>query len=218
MSPVPRLLLITDPALGEDLPHRVDQALGGGPCHVLLRDKTASARHLYHLARELVTITTRHGGALLIHDRADLALAVGAAGVHLPENGLPTTLVRRLLGPDTLVGRSCHDGPGARRALAEGADYVTLSPLFATASHPEARPLGIEEFSRLCQGIPGPVLALGGITPDNLTAALEAGAAGAALIRGALHHPDPAGVVTRLLEQLSGPPQSGFSDHRGKKG
>ncbi len=120
---------------------------------------------------------------LLIHRRADLARLVGAAGVHLPERGLPIADVRHLLGPEALIGVSRHDRAGLARA--EGADYATLSPFFAVAG--KNPPLGAEGFRAARSAAPAgvAVLALGGLGPRNAGEALDAGADGLAVLRSA---------------------------------
>ena len=202
---LPRLLLITESRLCPDLPQAVAAALAGGVRHLLLREKNGDAGPMTRLARELLALTGRHGASLLIHDRLDVALAVGAAGVHLPEGGMATGDARRLLAqaPDRmLLGRSCHSVETACQALQEGADYVTLSPLFATLSHPGLPPLGLTRFAAMRKMIPGPVIALGGIQLHNAADALAAGADGLALIRGILTAPDPRQAAAGLLATI----------------
>ncbi len=200
MRAPPPLLLITDPSLGAALPERVAAALAGGVRHLLLRHKGGSAADLLTQAAALQPLARQNGALLLIHDRLDVALALAADGVHLPENGLPTAMARRLL-PHGLLGRSCHSPDSACQALAAGADYVTLSPVFATRSHPEAIPLGLATFAAWRQQIPGPVLALGGITVANAASVVLAGADGVALIRGLLEK-NPEQAARNLLSKI----------------
>ncbi|MBF0155066.1 MAG: thiamine phosphate synthase [Magnetococcales bacterium] len=210
---LPRLLLITEPVVrseGEVLLWRLKSALSGGACHLLLRLPGWCGRDLYALA-EVLRREVASPGSLLIHDRPDVALAVGADGVHLSSAGLPTQVVRQLLGSDLLLGRSCHDPETANRALAEGADYVTLSPLFATRSHPGAQPLGSAAFASQVCAISGPVVALGGVTPDNAAEALSTGATGVAVIRSILHAENPARATRQLLDILQNSPVRGES-------
>ncbi|MBF0175651.1 MAG: thiamine phosphate synthase [Magnetococcales bacterium] len=200
--PLPRLLLITEPvapAERDALFLRIHAALQGGPCHLLVRTPGWCGRDFFALTAFLRTCVAPPG-CLLVHDRVDIALATGADGVHLPASGLPTAVARRLLGDDLLVGRSCHDPDAATQALAEGADYVTLSPLFATPSHPDAVPLGTTRLADMVRSIPGPVIALGGIKPENAAAALTTGVAGLAVIRGILRAANPALATRSMLE------------------
>ncbi|MBF0127150.1 MAG: thiamine phosphate synthase [Magnetococcales bacterium] len=199
----PRLLLITDHAVRPDIENAVSQALQGGPFDLLLRDKTASRTLLTQLARRLILLLTPSGGRLIVHEHLEIALDVGAAGAHLPEMGMETTEARRILGPHPLLGRSCHHTENACQHLHQGGDYVTLSPVFRTASHPDASPLGLERFSRMCAVVDGPVLALGGVNTDNAWSALQAGASGVALIRGVLNAPDPGQTIQTMLTYIS---------------
>lgn len=209
IPPLPSLLLITDRRVAPDLLGSVASALKGGVTHLLLRDKGTPAGALTLLAQEMMAlIQPLEARFLLIHDRVDVALAVDAAGVHLPENGMPTADARRLLHRGAsafpkLVGRSCHSVASARQALAEGADYVTLSPLFASRSHPETPPLGIQRFAAMRAAIPGPVLALGGITAHNVADALRSGADGVALIRGILNTPSPSHTAATMIAHMT---------------
>ncbi|MBF0620764.1 MAG: thiamine phosphate synthase [Magnetococcales bacterium] len=193
---IPQTLLITHSTLRQDWMDAAVEAGRGGIGHILLRDPGASAALMITQAQ---TLQARLDNTmLLIHDRVDVALAVKADGVHLPGHGLSPVQARTQLGPTALIGCSCHTVEQATVAFSQGADYVTLSPLFATQSHPDASPLGKERFSDMLNGIDGPVLALGGITPDNAAIPLSLGAYGVAMIRGILDQKDPCDAVKKL--------------------
>src|SRR5690606_1116820 len=113
-------------------------------------------------ARDLAALVGAAGGVFLVNDRADLALALDADGVHRPGTGLPFEVLRRLLGPVMLIGASCHDLDEAVQAARAGADFVTLSPIFVTDSKPGYGPaLGLEALARVCASVEVPVYALG---------------------------------------------------------
>ena len=152
-------------------------AIAGAPeAALLLRRPTTSDRQLLAEARALTGPLP-----LLMHRRPDLAMLVGAAGVHLPERGLPIRDVRALLGEEALIGVSRHDGPGL--AAAAGADYATLSPFRQVAG--KNPPLGASGFREARSAAPRlHVLALGGLSASNCEEALEAGADGIAVLRG----------------------------------
>jgi thiamine-phosphate pyrophosphorylase len=156
------------------------RAASRGATVLQLRDPAATARMV---AREACRLVAEGAVPVVVSARADLALAVGAAGVHLPERDLPIAGVRRLLGPDRLVGRSVHSVEGARRAEAEGADYVVFGSVFASASHPGQSVAGLAELERVAAAVRIPVLAIGGVDADRVAACLAAGAAGFAAIR-----------------------------------
>ena len=150
-----------------------------GATIVQLRNPAASARELEREARALVE---RSPVPVVVNARVDVALAVGAAGVNLPEQDLPVAEVRRLLGPDRLLGRSVHSAGAAREAEAEGADYVVFGPVFASASHPGRQAAGLPALAGVAAAVRIPVLAIGGIDRARAEECLRHGAAGFAAI------------------------------------
>jgi thiamine-phosphate diphosphorylase len=159
------------------------RAAGRGATVLLLRDPELSVRRL---EEEADTLRTGTATPLLISSRIDVAMAVGAAGVNLPEQDLPVAAARRLLAGG-LVGRSVHSLEAARRAEDDGADYVLLGSIFATPSHPGRQPLGLRALAEVAASLRIPVLAIGGIDAGRARACAEAGAAGFAAIRYFLH-------------------------------
>jgi thiamine-phosphate pyrophosphorylase len=160
------------------------RAAARGATLIQLRARDLPARQLEREARNLVEALAI---PLLINARPDVALATGAAGVHLPENDIPVAAARRLL-PDRLVGRSTHSLEAALEAESEGADYVVFGPIFPTPSHEFSSPTGT-----FAQGLPAlqkvasqlriPVIAIGGVDDESRAACEEMGAAGFAAIR-----------------------------------
>jgi thiamine-phosphate pyrophosphorylase len=119
---------------------------------------------------------------VVLSSRADVALAVGAAGVHLPEGDLPVAAARRLLGGERLVGRSVHSRAGAEAAAREGADYLVFGPVFGTPSHAGSPIAGLDGLREICRAVDLPVLAIGGVDFDRAEECTRAGAAGFAAI------------------------------------
>lgn len=156
------------------------RAVERGATLLQLRDPAATARTL---EREACRLVADAAVPVVISARADLALAAGAAGVHLPERDIPVAGAKRLLGPDRLVGRSVHSVGTAVRAEAEGADYVVFGSVFASASHPGQAVAGLAELAGVVAAVRVPVLAIGGVDADRVEACLAAGAAGFAAIR-----------------------------------
>lgn len=188
-----QLHLITDrKRCPGDLVAAVRRALRGGTDWVQVRDKAAPAADVYALAREVLAACREAGAGLAVNDRLDVALAVGAAAVHLGKRSLPPAVARRLAAPGQLVGCSVHSLEEARAAVRAGADYVTFGNVFATASHPGAPPRGLAALAQIVQAVDVPVLAVGGITPENLPEVLATGCAGVAVIGAVLAAPDPA--------------------------
>lgn len=201
---VPRLLVLTDreqaSSAGRSLrPTVLDVAAAGAPA-VLLREKDLSRRRRRNLATQLSAVTGGLGTALLLAGDPELAADV-AVGVHLAaaDDPVPAGLRDQLL-----VGRSCHDRAEVEAAVTEGVDYVTVSPVATTTSKPgHGPPLGADGLADLV-AVAGdlPVLALGGVTPDNAAGFVAAGAHGVAVMGAVMRAEKPAAVVTRLLEQL----------------
>ncbi len=205
------LYLITDPRT--DVVAVTEAALRGAPpgrVAVQVRAKDASASELVSLCRALAPICRAAEAPLLVNDRADVAKAVGADGVQLPERGLSVEDARAVLGPRARVGRSCHDRAGLVRALEDGADFATLAPL---ASVPDkGAPLGLAGFARAIEGLALPVYALGGVDPELARDAALAGAAGVAVIRAVYGAEDPAAAIRRLLDALGHPDAAPSAD------
>lgn len=198
----PVVHLITDRRLAPDLAGRADAALAGiapGRVAVQLREKDLGGRDLLALARALAAVCHARGQLLLVNDRADVAVAAGADGVHLPAAGIPAAEARRLLGPDALVGVSCHSLEDVRRAREGGAGYATFGPIHDTPSkRPYGPPLGVEAL-RAAAALGLPLVALGGMDALRAPEAFAAGAAGVAVIRAWLAGADPAAAVRALL-------------------
>ena len=154
-------------------------ALRRGATILQLRIPGAPGRALEKEARVVIPTAPV---PVLVNARVDVALAVGALGVHLPEQDLPVAAARRLLG-DGLVGRSVHSLEAALQAEADGADYLVLGPVFATATHSHQQPLGLETLREVAGRVRVPVLAIGGVDEARAAECEAAGAAGFAAIR-----------------------------------
>ncbi len=184
-----RLYLITDRRVSgtQPLEDAVDHACRGGVRAVQLREKDLDAKSLHDLAVRLRKITASHGAALFVNDRLDIAMAVGADGIHSPENGFPPAAVRRIAGERILAGVSTHSLESARGAEEEGADFITFGPVFETPSKlAYGPPHGLEMLRRVAGGVKIPVFALGGITPERARPCIESGASGVAVISAVL--------------------------------
>jgi thiamine-phosphate pyrophosphorylase len=203
--PVPRVHLVTDPALAADLPARAAAAVAGlppGTAAVHLRARELGGRDLLALARALRAVLEPQGQILLVNDRVDVAVLAGAQGVHLPSRGVPLADARRLVAPGALVGVSCHGEEDVRRALAGGADYATFGPLYDTPSkRAYGSPVGLGAL-RGAARLGLPLVGLGGVDAGNAEAVGAAGARGVAAIRAWLAAPDPARAVRELLAAL----------------
>jgi thiamine-phosphate pyrophosphorylase len=201
--PVPPLLVISDRSQARRPIEEVAAAVFAGGCRWFsLREKDLPAAERARLLAALVAIGRRCGAVVSVHDDVEAAVAIGAGGVHLPSGSDPRAARSRL--PVGLIGVSAHSGPEAAAALRAGADYVTLSPVFASASKPDYGPaLGLAGLARLVAEIPGPVVALGGVVPQNAALCRSAGAAGIAVMGEAMRSADPRKAVAAILCAMS---------------
>ena len=203
--PVPCLSLITDRRVCggmERLEWAVEAAVAGGVQLVQLREKDLAGGPLLGLAERLRRLT--EGRALLfVNERVDVALACGADGVHLGEEALAVAEARRLAAERLLlIGRSVHDLAGARQAKDAGADFIQAGPVYTTASHPGAAAASVGLLFAISSSVELPLLGVGGITAENASAVLGAGAVGVAVIRSILAASSPYRAAQQLREAV----------------
>lgn len=201
MAGPPVLCLITNlTSIGsaERLVARVAEAARAGVHLVQVREPELEGGALAALVRALVLAVAGTGARLLVNDRLDVALATGAAGVHLTERSFSATDVRTAVPRGFLVGRSVHDPDAVPGLDPRAHDYLLLAPVFATASKPTAPPLGTSELARAVRATAVPVLALGGVTTLNAGEVAATGAAGVAGI-GLWLGPSPVAETARAL-------------------
>jgi thiamine-phosphate pyrophosphorylase len=200
---LPMLSLITDrQALkSTDLEIAVSEAVAGGVMMVQLRERDLPTGELLELAKRLRAVT-RGKALLMINDRLDVTQASESDGVHLPENGLPVGIARWLLGRYALVGRSVHSVEAAVEAERAGADYVQVGTIFASPSHPEQEPAGVELIRAVRNAVAVPVIAVGGITAENAGQVIEAGAHGIAVISAILRADDRTAAAKALKQAI----------------
>jgi thiamine-phosphate pyrophosphorylase len=157
------------------------EAIQAGVDLIQIREKDLATRELLELVRSAVEAARRTATRVVVNDRLDVALAAGAAGVHLGGRSLPVAVVRRHVDRSFLVGASCHSLEEATEAEAGGADYVVLGPIFETPSKlVYGPPLGLEKLREVAARVKMPLLALGGVTVERVGACRQAGAAGVA--------------------------------------
>lgn len=192
MITLPRIYAITDCRIsGLSHAEQVRRLAAGGIRWVQLREKKASPREFYQQALEAVAVARALGVTLIINDRADIALAVGADGVHLGQDDLPPEKARALLGPEKIVGFSTHSLEQAMAAQALPVDYIAFGPIFPTRTKENPDPVvGVEQLRRLRRAVQKPLVAIGGITLERAREVLAAGADSLAVISDLLSHPD----------------------------
>jgi len=172
---------------------------------VQYREKGKTTRDMVEEAIRLVALTRRAKVPLVINDRLDVALAVGADGVHVGTEDMPVAIARRLMGPDAIVGATV-DGPDqARAAERDGADYVAIGPIFPSPTKPECMAVGIQAIAEVADAVALPVCAIGGITTHNVALLGEQPAALVAVISGITAADDPR-AAAQAMNDILGPP------------
>lgn len=196
------IYLVTDDGClqGRALIDCVREALEGGVTLVQYRAKTASSAEMYDEALQLKALCDSFNVPLIINDRLDIAMAVGAAGVHLGQDDLPCAAARRILGEDYIIGVSAHNPAEARAALLCGADYLGCGAVFGTATKADVKKLGTDGLAAICKAKGLPVVGIGGVTADNYREVRAAGADGAAIVSGILAQPDIRATVEAIAK------------------
>jgi len=194
------LYLVTDEQLlaSGDICSCVARAIEGGCTVVQLRDKTAGSRALYETAVKLRTVAARYGVPLIINDRADIAAAAGADGVHLGRGDLPYAAARRIMGDDKIIGLSASNMAEAAEAEKTGADYIGVGAMFKTATKTDAYVTTFEELKRIRAAVRIPIVAIGGINAETAHLFGDTGVNGVAAVSAIVGDPDPYNAARRL--------------------
>lgn len=187
---------------GRELISLLEAVIAGGGRMVQLREKTWSHAELWPVARALRERCRQAGVLFIVNDRADLAVALGADGLHLGQDDLPVPAARRVLRPGMLLGVSTHSEEQARQAFREGADYIAVGSMFPTGSKTGFQLVGPDLIRKLRPEIPVALVAIGGITENNLEEVMAAGADCVAVISAVCAAPDPAAATRRLLARI----------------
>jgi thiamine-phosphate pyrophosphorylase len=203
---LPKLYPITDRGLsGLSHAEQVARLCEGGARVVQLREKHLGPREFFDEAEEALRAARARGAKLIINDRADIALALGADGVHLGQDDMPPEAARALLGESAIIGFSTHGLEQAAAAATLPVDYVAIGPVFATSSKENPDPLvGLEGVARVRGALGGvPLVAIGGINAENAPSVLCAGADSVAVIGALLAAADPAEITRRMRDFLT---------------
>ncbi len=199
------LCVITDATLvpGRDHVAIARAALAGGADMIQLRDKAGDMRALLPQARAIQSLCRSRGAIFIVNDRLDLALAAGADGVHVGQEDLPAEAARPLLGPRRILGVSTHSREQAEAARASGADYIGFGPMFATGTKATGyAPCGPEALRDIRAAVPLPILAIGGITLENVAEVIAAGATAPAVISAVVAAPDIAAAAAEFSRRI----------------
>ena len=186
---------------------QVEAALRGGATMVQLREKGLAEQDFegfLEKARRMHELTARYGVPLIIDDNVEIALKSGAEGVHVGQNDMDAGEVRRLLGPDRILGVTAKTVEQARRAQDAGADYLGSGAVFGTSTKADAIPMSMERLREICASVQIPVVAIGGICLENIGRLAGSGVAGAAIVSGIFGAEDIEGTTRRLAEVMRG--------------
>lgn len=201
-----RLHILTDFFFQQQYSHAELAALAirGGADTIQFRDKSRWIRHKLHEARGTARICREAGVPCIVDDHADLALVVGAAGVHLGQEDLPIDAARSILGPDFIIGATVRTVDEAKEAADHGADYLGFGPVYSTRS--KANPAsvrGLWMLEEVCRVVPVPVIAIAGITRSRIPEVFAAGAHGVAVLSEVCTAPDPEAAARALREEIN---------------
>lgn len=200
------LYLCTDRNLmtTDTLEESVELAIQGGVSVIQLREKDCTSREFYELAKNVKTITDAYEVPLLINDRVDIALAVGADGVHLGQKDIPVRAARDLLGADKIVGATANTVELAEEAWQSGADYLGVGDIFGTTTKSDTKHITLDELKAIRSAVQIPVVAIGGINEENISLLRDTGVEGAAVISAVVGQKDITAAAERLISNFRG--------------
>lgn len=174
-------------------------ALESGVSIVQYRAKEKDSLHMYEEALTLKKLCDTYNKSFIVNDRLDIAMAVGADGVHLGQSDIPCAIARRILGNSFIIGVSAHNEIEAKKAESDGANYLGCGAVFGTSSKTGVNTLGLKNLNKICSAVSIPVVGIGGISANNYKDVLAAGAHGAAFISGILKAENIKAEVAKLL-------------------
>ena len=201
------LHVITDTTLQSRFTHAelAELAIAGGADTVQFRQKSGTTRELITTAQSIQTACAQHKVPLIVNDRADIALAVGATGAHFGQDDMPVSIGRQILSTTAIIGASARTEEKILAAISEGADYIGFGPIYGTTSKPDAETAkGLDRLRRMCEIADCPVIAIGGITVQTAGDVIRAGAHGIAVISAVCAHSEPTVATQALLNEIHG--------------
>lgn len=178
--------------------YRVERALQGGVTMLQLREKERTTREYLNLAERVHSLTEKYRVPLILDDRVDVALAVDAEGVHVGANDLPVSAARKLMGADKIVGATAKTVPWAREVWEQGADYLGVGAIFPTTTKVKTVLTSVETLRDICNAVPIPVNAIGGLNKDNLDVLTGVPIAGICVVSAVMRAEDPQKAAAEL--------------------
>ena len=198
----PTLYFITDSTLydEDEFLRRTEEGLKGGATLLQLREKDLSTREYLHIAGKVHAIAQRYNVPLIIDDRIDVAMAVGAEGVHLGQSDMPVNIARDILGDGYIIGATTKTVPQALEAYEQGADYLGCGAIYPTTTHVKTVLTSTETLDEICKAVPIPVNAIGGLNKTNYQVLEGIGIAGICVVSAIMKADDPKAEAEALLE------------------
>ena len=196
------IYLVTDEVAlkGRELLPVVEEALQGGVTLVQYRNKNAEGGKLYAEAHALKELCDKYNVPLIIDDRLDIAIAVGAAGVHIGQEDIPCNIARQVLGDYYIIGVSAHNPVEARQAIADGADYLGCGAVYATTTKAKVTALGLDGLAEIRKAVDIPMVGIGGVDLTNVKDVLATGVEGAAIVRAILGAEDVTATTQEFVK------------------
>lgn len=195
------LYLVTEESIAiEELTKIIAQSVSGGVSIIQLREKNNSSLSFYEKASALKQLLNELSIPLIINDRVDIALAVGADGIHIGQDDLPLPVVKKMVPEDMIVGVSVSTLEEALEAERNGADYIGVGSVFPTKTKQDATLMALEDLGEICRGVSIPAVAIGGITADNISALSDSGLSGTAVVSAIMNADNPKTASESLLK------------------
>ena len=183
----------------EEFLYRVEEALNGGVTLLQLREKNKNTKEYILLAEKIHTLTQKYKIPLIIDDRVDVALAVGAEGVHLGQNDMPVAIARKILGEKIIIGATTKTVPQALEAYKQGADYLGVGAIYPTTTKVKTVLTSAETLKDICKSVPIPVNAIGGLNKNNVHVLKDAGISGFCVVSAIMKANNPRLEAQTLL-------------------
>ncbi len=198
------LYLCTDRNLmsTETLEEAVEKAIKGGCTLVQLREKDCSSLEFYQTALKVKSITDQYGVPLIINDRVDIALAVDAAGIHVGQSDMPASVIRKIIGPDKIIGVSAANLKEAQIAEKDGADYLGVGAMYTTETKKDTRPVTLEELKEIRSEVNIPIVVIGGINKNTVRDFKGFGIDGLAVVSAVIAQEDIEQAASELVQMF----------------
>ncbi|WP_088070710.1 thiamine phosphate synthase [Gottfriedia luciferensis] len=200
-----KLYLVTDrDVLGSrNLVNAVEEAIKGGTTIVQIREKNCSSLDFYQVAMQVKEVTTKYNVPLIINDRLDIALAIKADGLHIGQEDLPLTVVRKIVGEDMIIGVSATTLEEAVLAQEQGADYVGIGSMYPTSTKLDAKPVTFDDLRAIRKAVKIPIVGIGGITADNVSELMETNIDGVAIVSAILGKEDIKEAAEKFIGNIN---------------